>query len=366
MGRNNARPPQIQMINLSLQHQLPSKVVAEVAYLANLSHHVETASLESINQLDYARYGGLGNLLNQNVNSAAARAAGILPPFPGFSGTVAQALRPYPQYLGINGQTSKIGNSTYHALQLKIQKHYSNGLSFLGGYTVSKYISDFNTGAGYDSVGAQDANNRRAEKAVTSQDYPQSITASYTYELPMGRGKRFLNGNGFVSSYLAGGWTVSGLSTYRSGAPLAVTTNQRLPASSDLDGTTFNNTNLRPNSVPGVNPRTALTCGAMDPATGIYLNAAAFVDPSPFTFGNAARRLSYARGCGNANENVSLMKYLPFRENRFTVRFGAEAFNVFNRRNFTDPATNIDNLNFGRISGAGPARILQLTVKMLW
>jgi hypothetical protein len=366
MGKNNARPPQIQMINFSIQREVPGKVVLEAAYVANLSHHVETASLESINQLNYAQYGSLGNLLNQNINSAAAVAAGVRSPFPGFSGTVAQALRPYPQYLGINGESSKIGNSTYHALQFKAQKHYSNGVSFLVGYTVSKYISDFDTGAGYDSVGPQNAYDRRAEKAVTSQDYPRSMVASYTYELPLGHDKRFLKGNGIVSRYLAGGWSISGIQTYHAGAPLAITTNGRLPASSDLDGTTYNNVNLRPNTIVGANPRTGLTCGNIDPATGLYLNAAAFVDPPPFTFGNAARRLSYARGCGGANENVSLMKYLPLREGRLTARFGAEAFNIFNRKNFADPTTNFDNLNFGRISTAGPARLLQLNMKIIW
>jgi hypothetical protein len=130
--------------------------------------------------------------------------------------------------------------------------------------------------------------------------------------LPLGRDKRFLNGNRIVNRYVIGGWSISGIQNYRAGAPLAITTNGRLSASSDLDGTTYNNVNLRPNTVVGVNPRTGLTCGNIDPATGLYLNSAAFVDPRPFTFGNAARRLSYARGCGGSNENVSLMKYQPF------------------------------------------------------
>ncbi len=165
---------------------------------------------------------------------------------------------------------------------------------------------------------------------------------------------------------MIGGWSISGIQNYRAGAPLAITTNGRLSASSDLDGTTYNNVNLRPNTVVGVNPRTGLTCGNIDPATGLYLNSAAFVDPRPFTFGNAARRLSYARGCGGSNENVSLMKYQPFLEGRLTARFGAEAFNLFNRKNFADPATNFDNLNFGKISTAGPARVLQLNLKIIW
>src|SRR5262249_35683385 len=148
-------------------------------------------SLQQINQLNYAKYGSLGPLLGQQVGSPAANAAGITAPFPGFVGTVAQALRPYPQYPGINGVTSMIGNSTYHAAQFKVQKRYSSGLSFLVGFTISKNLTDVDSIPGYFSAGTQDAYNRRMEKALSSIDSPQQVVASYTYELPFGAGKRF-------------------------------------------------------------------------------------------------------------------------------------------------------------------------------
>ena len=86
--RNNARPALVQMLNLGIQRQLPGSILLEAAYLGNLSHHVATTSLESLNQLDYAKYGRLGSLLNADINSAQAISSGIRAPYAGFTGTV--------------------------------------------------------------------------------------------------------------------------------------------------------------------------------------------------------------------------------------------------------------------------------------
>jgi len=364
MGKNNAHPAQVQMINFSVQRELPGNMLLEGAYIANLSHHVSSNGLEQINQLNYQKYGGLGPLLGALVGSPEANAAGIRAPYPGFVGTVAQALRPYPQYLGINGITSMIGNSTYHAAQIKLQKRYASGLSFLIGYTLSKNLADVDSTPGYFSAGVQDAYNRRAEKALSSIDSPHQVVASYTYELPFGTGKKFLNGRNVFSRYIAGGWSISGIHTYRAGTPLAVATNLRLPTTGDSLAQT--QPTLRPNVLSGVPIRTDLSCGGFDPAKNLYLNRAAFTDPAPFSFGNAPRTLPNVRGCTYADENVSLLKAFPAFRERVNVRLGADFFNLFNRKHFGSPATNIDNANFGTISSAGPPRIMQLNFKILW
>lgn len=364
MGKSNAHPAQVQMLNFSVQRELPGNMVLEAAYIGNLSHHISSNGLEQINQLDFRKYGSLGPLLGALVGSPQANAAGIRAPFPGFVGTVAQALRPYPQYLGINGITSMIGNSTYHAGQLKLQKRYSSGLSFLLGYTLSKNLTDVDSTPGYFSAGVQDAYNRRAEKSLSSIDSPHQVVASYTYELPFGPGKKFLHGNDVFSKYVTGGWSISGIHTYRSGTPIAITTNLRLPTTGDSLAQT--QPTLRPNIVPGVAVRTGVGCGGFNPATNLYLNRAAFTDPLPWTFGNAPRTLPTVRGCAYADEDVSLLKSFPVIQDRLNIRFGADFFNLPNRRHLGRPATNIDNANFGTISSAGPPRIMQLNFKILW
>jgi hypothetical protein len=364
VGRNSARPPQVQMTNISIQHQLPGDIVLEVAYLNNLGHHISTTSAESINQLDFNRYGSLGSLLTQSVYSPAAVAAGIPVPYAGFQGSVAQALRPFPQYQGINGISSPIGNSAYHAGQAKLQKRFSGGLTFLVGYTLAKTLTDIDSTPGYFAAGPQNADNRRAERAPSSADSPQSVVGSYTYDLPFGPGKRFASGNNFLSKYILSGWSTSGILTYRQGGFLGVTTSGRLPTTGD--NVALSQPTLRPDLVLGVDPRTSVGCQGFDPATDIYLNRNAFADPAPWTFGNAARVLGNVRGCPTLNEDMSLTKSIAFWDGRINLRFGADFFNVFNRVNFSNPDTNIDDPGFGRISAASPGRTGQLVVKILW
>lgn len=104
----------------------------------------------------------LGSLLTQPVGSAAATAAGYGAPFPGFSGPVAQSLRPYPQYLNVENRSNPNGNSTYHAFQLKAEKRMSGGLTLLTSYTWAKTISDGGIMAGGGPSG-QTFSNRRLD-----------------------------------------------------------------------------------------------------------------------------------------------------------------------------------------------------------
>jgi len=364
VAKDDGRPGQIQLINFGLQRELPKGILGEVAYVGNLSHHIATNTLEQVNQLDFSKYGSLGQLLLAPFNSPQAIAAGITSPYPGFQGTVAQALRPYPQYLGINNVNAMIGNSTYHAMQVKLQKRFSSGLSFLIGYTLSKNLTDVDATAGYFASGVQDAYNRRAEKALSSVDSPNQVVASYTYELPFGPGKRLLSSPNVFTRYVIGGWTISGINTYKDGTPLGVITSEVLPTTND--SLSESGTSVRPNMVAGANPRTGINCSSFNPQSELYLNSAAFTIPAPFTFGNAPRELSNARACPTMDEDISLLKFVPIRENRVTLRFGADAFNLFNRRNLGAPDTNLNDPGFGTISSAGPGRVLQLQVKVLW
>ena len=369
IGTGTPKVPQIQLLNFTVQQQLPGKVLLSAAYIGNLAHHLGSVNNQQLNQLDYssffAKYGSqAGSLLTQDINSAAAVAAGISPPYAGFQGSVAQALRPYPQFLGINGETSFLGNSSYSGLQIKAQKNFSNGLSFLLGYTISKNLSDQDTMPGYFAAGAQNAYNLRAEKSVTSTDLPQALVASYVYELPVGTGKKFLHGNDVFSRYLLGGWALSGVHNYNEGTPLGFTTSVRLPTTGDSLAST--NPTVRPDEVSGASPLSGISCGgSFDPATDNYLNRSAFTDPAPFTFGNAPRLSSNARACAYFNENFALLKRVPIKEHA-KLEFGFDVFNAFNRRQFGGPDTNIDDSSFGVISGSGPGRSAQVHAKIIW
>ena len=117
---------------------------------------------------------------------------------------MAQALRPFPQYGDFNQEDNsftpdRTGNSTYHAMDASVTQRLAAGLSFLVSYTVSKNITDADSAGpgvsgfiGTNSYIGQDSYNRRAEKAVSELDTPQSLVASFFYELPIGQGKKFM------------------------------------------------------------------------------------------------------------------------------------------------------------------------------
>ncbi len=260
-------------------------------------------------------------------------AAGIPIPYPGFTGSVAQALRPYPQYQTINNKSNPNGNSTYNALQLKYTKRLSHGFTVLGSYTWSKSITDGNISAGGGDSG-QDYYNRRLEKTIADYDVPQLLSIAYTYELPFGKGKEFLN-NG-IASQLLGGWQLTGIQQYQTGMPVQLTVNNTLPI--------FNQV-LRPNINLGV----PLTLDPANPLGGPWFNKAAFSIPANFQFGDAPRNMTQLRAPNSYNESFGLMRRIRIKE-RATLTIRSEFFNAFNRTLFGAPASNVSASNFGFVS----------------
>src|SRR5439155_2344427 len=161
-------------------------------------------------------YLSLGPLLTQSATSAQAVAAGIRVPYAGFTSSVNQALRAFPQYLTIVDPLETIGMSTYNSLQVLLQKRYSVGLHLTVAYTWSKNIDDGSA----DQVNASDpapmdVYNIALEKSLSVNDAPHILAIGYSYELPFGEGKRYLN-HGFLKRVL-GNWQIAGMNRYQSG-----------------------------------------------------------------------------------------------------------------------------------------------------
>lgn len=346
--RDDGRPPYTQNWTFGLQRELPSSILVEADYVGVKGTRLGN-NLIDLNQVDPA-YLRLGNLLNSNINSTAAVAAGIARPYPGFTGTVAQALRPYPQYLSIPDVANPNGNSTYHALQVKVEKRMTNGLNFLVAYTFSRTISDSDIAAGGGPSG-QTYYNRRLEKSLSTNDVPHIFVANVVYELPFGKGKPMLTRG--PASYVLGNWTLTAIAQYQTGRPIPLTATNTLPLFNSL---------LRPNVISGV-PLQNDTSN-FDPAAGSWINAAAFQVPGAFSFGSAARAYGSLRAQGVQNENIGLLKRIPIGE-RVSVTFRAEYFNIFNRVVFAAPDGNVSNATFGRISSqANTPRQGQLSLRL--
>ena len=366
-GIDAAHAPRIHQTHFSIQRELAGQTLLEVSFIGKYAHGILSSQDEQINQLDYAQFGSLGNLLTDLAVdpitgglTPSALTAGITQiPFAGFQGSVAQALRPFPQYLAVVDQAASTGFSTYNSFQVKLQKHYANGVSFLVGYTIAKAMTDLDETPGFFAAGPQDARNRRAEKTVMFTDVPQQLLFNYLYELPFGPGKKFANGNNIFARHVIGGWALSGIHTYNAGKPLRVTTQRRLPTIPTRQSS------LRPDRVPGVPARTNVSCSDYQPGQRI-LDINAFSNPAPFTFGNTSRNLGDVRGCGFFNENISIVKTFPIKESVQAV-FGTNFFNVFNRHNWGKPAGDFDDPgSFGTITSTTPGRTIQFYLRIEW
>jgi len=178
------------------------------------------------------------------------------------------------------------------------------------------------TGVGGTSL--QDPNNLRNEKALSGFDSRRRLTLSYVLDLPIGKGKRFLNGGPIIAQKLVSNWSISGTSTFQDGFPLALTA---------TGVATGSGLGLRPNVVPNCDPRVS---GSAQSKLNGWFNTRCFTVPQAFSFGNEARTNSQLRGHGIANYNISFAKNTDITE-RFKLEIRAEFFNLFNRVQFAQP-----------------------------
>lgn len=350
---SNAKLPlYTQAFNFGTQWQLKANWLLDVGWVGQKSTRLSTGVF-NINQVNpsYLRY---GDLLTRQITDPAVVAAGFTPPYASFRGSLAQSLRPFPQYGGVGFiNSANVGNSTYHSLQTKIEKQFSSGLFLLASYTWAKSLTDSSSAlSGFFSTSARDQYNRRIEKAIAQYDIPHRAVMALNYELPIGPGKQVLNSKGVVGK-IVGGWQVNAIVSYQAGEPIGVGINNTLPL--------FNSRNL-PNVVQGVNPN--LPRDNFDPARNLLLDINAFRAPAPFTYGNAASILPNSRNFRNYNEDFGIMKRTNFRESMY-LEFRFEMFNAFNRVRFGGPATNVsDAFNFGRVnSQANGPRLGQFAMK---
>ena len=344
-GDKAAIPGNRQDWNLGLQYQLLQGTVLDVSYVGSKSTRTDTGAY-NLNQVD-PRYLSLGtDFLRKAITDPAVAAAGYRSPYPSFGDrSLAQALRPFPQYTGIGmSQSANVGNMTFNSMQVKVEHQFSKGLFLLSSYTWSKTLTDANSSlASFFSPGARDQYNRRLEKALAIYNQPERWVTAFNYELPFGPGKRFVNVKGPIGKIVEG-WQVNGILTYGSGAPIQVSVNNTLPI--------FNSGNT-PNSVTGVDPRTNIGAGSFDPNRDLYLNIGAFTVPGDGQYGTSGQVLPGTKALFNLNEDFGFMKRTYIRE-RVNVEFRFEMFNLFNRVVFGGPATNVSvPQTFGVISGQG-------------
>jgi hypothetical protein len=423
IANSYGRPARTQNWSFEIQKELAQDLILSLGYVGVKGDYLHT-NIAQVNGLN-PKYYSLGNHLSQSVTSPDGQTTlaslGVTVPSwfePLYSGTgndtVAQLLRPYPQYLDIGGSNNgkcscleNLGISTYNAFQAKLERRFRNGLNLLASYTYSKTLTNADSAvpvfSGFSSnqFAAQNPFNPQSQKALSYQDTPHVFVLSYLYELPVGPGKAHLS-NG-VASKVLGGWSFGGVLRYQSGTPTVLNTYVSSPPGTDgafrlslIPGVPIlasnhgsfnpalanNNFNSQPsgcqeNQQTGTfSPQFTIVNGVTTtiPSTNNFLNCAAFLDPNPsglvatrgYIYGNAPLVLGNVRSPNYDNEDFSIIKRTTIHESH-AILFKVDIPNAFNRHIFNTLDGWAGDSNFGapknNLGVASPVRQIQLTLR---
>jgi hypothetical protein len=358
---DSTRQPYAQNFTFGIQYLLSGGTTIQASYVGTRGNRLNAGSFANMNQLS-ANYLSLGDTLLDDISLHPE----IRMPYPSFSGTVAQALLPYPQYAGggVSNHYPYVGKSDYNALQVVATRRLSKGVGFLISYSFQKTLTNTDSANIYYGGTSQDVYNRGLEKSVAAFDHTQQLRLTWIFELPFGKGRAYLNTGGWKNQVF-GGWNITANQIYESGDPLSIGT------SIDTSSYMFNG-GIRGDVLSGV-PLKVNTSGTFDVATGTgmqYLNPAAFASPPvtpggvALTLGNAPRYMGNLRGPYYPSENFGVYKRFPFGETRF-AEFRMDGFNVFNRAGMGNPNTTVGDPQFGQITDvqSGPRQI-QLALRV--
>jgi hypothetical protein len=338
--------------SFDIERQLPFSILTEIGYSG--TSHVALPAQVAYNQLRPDQL-ALGSQLTRTVQN----------PFYGYitdptsalslpTVQYAQLLRPYPQFTGANGVVVPAGHASYHAMELKVERRFAQGLALLFNYTHSKLIDNVGEINNGQSAAFNNIYCFACDRALSYLDVPNYLNVSARYELPLGVGKRMLK-RGWVGRVL-GNWAVAGIYTYASGTPVIVT--------SPNDSNAFNTGISRPMAT---GQAAALPGGPQIADNGKYFNPAAFSRTPQFQFGNVSRELPDVRIPSKKGLNVLIEKQIPIRE-RFRLEFRAEMFNVTNSVAFNGPQTSVTSSAFGTIAltQANTPRVIQFALRLVF
>jgi hypothetical protein len=352
----------IQQWNFTVQQQVKGNWIIQAGYLGSKGQHLpDGESSMTYDQLP-ASYLSLGSALTAQV---ANPFYGVIQnPTSIYAQPTIQAnylLSKYPQYSGVSAFRKPQANSNYQSFFVSAEHRYNSGLTTLVSFTGGKLLDDASQVVTYIGQAGtkQDFYCRKCEKSVSSQDVSRRLVASATYEIPIGRGKKYFNGLPKAADFVVGGWQMNGIMTFQTGIPLAITNGGNT--------TGLNSPGIRPTD-NGQNP--ALS-GAIASRLNEYFVQSVFSQTPNYAFGNVGRFLPNVRQPGLHNLDFSLFKNFKPIE-KMTVQFRAEAFNLTNSMTWNAPGNNVATPgSFGVVNSenttlASPNRTVQLGLKLYY
>jgi hypothetical protein len=342
----NKRPYSSQW-NMTIERQLPHSFFASVSYVGTKGTHLPS-SMSPLNVLNpnNPTIAAIGNDLNVSYTDATGPATfaahGVSVPYVGWASqmtscapTIAQALVPYPQFCGVlQGQNEQHATSIYNSFQGRAERHFSEGLYLLGSLTVQKLYtdaSDTTQSTNTHGTGNQGNNGQFSPFnlfprawSIAPDNVPVTAQVAVVYELPLGKGKPFLNTAGVANAVL-GGWQVSPLWRYEFGTPFSFYSSYC--PTSDVGA-------FRVGCVPGILPG-----GAVQPhgrngfnplSGGTYFSKNAFeTDFTSFGYTGYGKAVTTVYGPAYKNFDMSLTKNTKIAE-KVNFKFEANFFNAFN------------------------------------
>ena len=259
--------------------------------------------------------------------------------------------RPLPWLNTNTSQTATFGRSNYHALTAKLEKRFSQGVQYLMSYTWSHALTDVNTPLS-GGPGQRDPHNIAASYSSANFDMRHRWVLSGLWELPFGRGKKFGSDMGKALNLLVGGWQINGITTFSTGQPFSLGTNNAICG---CTGAT------RPDPVPGQDPQQAPS-GGRTPEQWFDINAVA--DPTPGTFGLLGNMSNHRPPIKTID--LSVFKDFDLSE-RYRLQFRAEAFNLTNTPMFGQPNGTQGAGAFGEINSTiNTPRQMQFALRFMF
>jgi len=341
---NNGRPALFTQSTIGIEREIVKDLSVEASFIDNRGVWLESDGLRVINQLpasEIAKHGlDVTNpddqaLLTEPISSPNVAKRGFTKPYSTFpdGATLAQALRPFPQFGNIGDQYERDGNTWYDALQVRVTKRISRGLSGGVGYSWSKDLGTADAPPGHQptyttATFIQDpTRSPKSQKSYLSIDQPQMLNFYFNYEVP-----RFGFANNAWKRALFTGWTTDGIFHYQSGFPMLIPNAQTQFQLNSVTFTSSNNGNsVWANRVPGQKLFLHdLNKHNVNPYTTLFLNPAAWASPAPGTYATSKPYYGDYRGPRYPSEQLGFGKAFDIKEGlRFSLR--ADFFNVFNR-----------------------------------
>ncbi len=377
---SDGRPAMVNNWSLQLQDELAQDLIFTIGYIGQAAQNLHSGDISNYNNISPSQF-NLGDRLNnpQFFIPLGGANSGVKAPYSTFEGNLGQALRPFPQYDYIQGDCclENFGHSSYEAMVVSLERRFRNGFNLQASYTWSKDLTDADSLLGGSAVSANEEEqgqgqaNLKLDKTISAQNLTNQFSLSYLYQLPFGKGRKFLNNNRALD-LIVGGWQVGAIQRYSSGQPVAFGCASPIPYYQNCieytAGPASNNAHsfasaayLKDKNGPSAfngeswfKPAYRLSNA---PNGAVPLSEAAFVDQNlegpvgigaprpfspgcgstanpcsfvPYSLGNLPRETDAITGPLYKAEDISLLKDFHLTE-RTTFQLKGEAFDLFNR-----------------------------------